>query len=58
MTQELVVIRLAVELRDATQVIWRGATSIDLDPKAPAPAWRKNIDKAVARLLRPIPPAQ
>ncbi len=38
------------------QLVWRGAASKTLDPKAKPEKQKKNLDKAVAKLLKNFPP--
>lgn len=49
---------LAVAMSDATKqvLVWRGVASKALDPKANAEKRQKNLDKAVAKLMKDYPP--
>jgi Domain of unknown function (DUF4136) len=42
----------------AKQLVWRGSVSKTLDPKAKPEKKAKNLDKAVAKLLKNFPPPQ
>ena len=48
---------LAVDMYDATKhdLVWRGVASKTLDPKATQKKRQKNLDKAVAKLMRNYP---
>ena len=49
---------LAVDMYDAAQkaLVWRGVVSKTLDPKAKPDKRQKNLDKAVAKLMKKYPP--
>ena len=49
---------LAVAMSDATKhvLVWRGVASKALDPKANPEKRQKNLDKAVAKLMKNYPP--
>jgi hypothetical protein len=51
---------LVLDIYDAGnhELIWRGTASKALDPKAKPDRRQKNIDKAVAKLLKKYPPEQ
>jgi hypothetical protein len=56
--EKVVVGRLAVEIRDAAsgRVVWRGYTSVDIDPHASSDQRERKIGKTVSRLLASLPP--
>jgi hypothetical protein len=39
-------------------LIWRGVASKSLDPKAPEEKRKKNLDKAVNKLIKDYPPVK
>ena len=49
---------LAVEMYDAAkhELVWRGVASKTLDPKAKQETRQKNLNKAVAKLMKNYPP--
>jgi hypothetical protein len=49
---------LAIDMYDqaAKQLVWRGSATRSLDPKAKPDKRQKNLDKAVAKLLKNYPP--
>ena len=51
---------LAVAMSDATThvLVWRGVASKPLDPKATPEKRQKNLDKAVAKLMKDYPPSK
>jgi Domain of unknown function (DUF4136) len=51
---------LVVDFYDAAkhELVWRGTASKSLDPKANAEKRQKNIEKAVAKLLKKYPPQE
>lgn len=57
-TSTIYVGQLAVDMYDATHkdLVWRGVVSKTLDPKAKPDKRQKNLDKAVAKLLKDYPP--
>jgi hypothetical protein len=42
----------------AKQLVWRGTASKTIDPKAKPEKRQKNLQKAVAKLLKNYPPKQ
>jgi len=50
--------QLAVDMYDSTNhdLVWRGVASKTIDPKAKPDKQQKNLNKAVAKLLRNYPP--
>jgi hypothetical protein len=50
--------QLAVDMYDAAkhELVWRGVASKTLDPKAKPEKRQKNMDKAVAKLMKNYPP--
>jgi hypothetical protein len=50
--------QLAVDIYDSANhdLVWRGAASKTLDPKAKPDKRQKNLDKAVAKLMKNYPP--
>lgn len=58
-TSTIYVGQLALDMYNskAKQLVWRGAASKTLDPKAKPEKQQKNLTKAVAKLLKNYPPA-
>jgi len=52
--------QLDVDMYDAAkhELVWRGVASKTLNPKAKPEKRQKNLDKAVAKLMKNYPPAQ
>jgi hypothetical protein len=59
-TSTIYVGTLAVDMYDSAnkQLVWRGTASKTLDPKAKPDKRQKNLNKAVAKLLKKYPPEQ
>ena len=57
-TSTIYVGQLALDMYDSTHkdLVWRGAASKTLDPKAKPDKREKNLNKAVAKLLKNYPP--
>jgi uncharacterized protein DUF4136 len=57
-TSTIYVGQLALDMYASSQkaLVWRGAASKTLDPKAKPEKQQKNLDKAVAKLLKNYPP--
>jgi len=57
-TSTIYVGQLALDMYDSNgkKLVWRGAASKTIDPKAKPEKQQKNIDKAVAKLLKNYPP--
>jgi len=58
-TSTIYVGSMALDMYDAAQhdLVWRGMASKTIDPKAKPEKQQKNLQKAVAKLLRNYPPA-
>jgi hypothetical protein len=52
--------QLAVDMYDSAQhdLVWRGVVSKTIDPKAKPDKQQKNLEKAVAKLLKNYPPKE
>jgi hypothetical protein len=50
--------QLALDMNDAKKhdLVWRGVVSKTIDPKAKPDKQQKNLNKAVAKLLKNYPP--
>lgn len=59
-TSTLYVGQLAVDMYDskAHDIVWRSVVSKTLDPKAKPDKQTKNLDKAIAKMLKNYPPAK
>jgi len=57
-TSTIYIGQLAIDMYDAKKknLAWRGAASKTIDPKAKPEKQQKNLDKAVAKLLKNFPP--
>lgn len=57
-TSTIYVGQVTVDMYDQSQkkLVWRGIASKTLDPKAKPEKQKKNLDKAVAKLLKNFPP--
>jgi hypothetical protein len=57
-TSTIYVGQLAIDLYDSKNhdLVWRGVASKTMDPKAKPDKQKKNLDKAVAKLLKNYPP--
>jgi hypothetical protein len=57
-TTTIYVGQLGLDMYDRSQkkLIWRGAASKTLDPRAKPDKQKKNLDKAVAKMLKNFPP--
>ena len=57
-TSTIYVGQLALDMNDAQHkdIVWRGVVSKTIDPKAKPDKQTKNLNKAVAKLLKNYPP--
>ena len=57
-TSTIYVGQLAVDMYDSANhdLVWRGVASKTLDPKAKPDKQQKNLNKAVAKLIKNYPP--
>ncbi len=57
-TSTIYIGQLAIDMYDAGKqsLVWRGVVSKTLDPKAKPEKQQKNLDKAIAKLLKNYPP--
>jgi hypothetical protein len=59
-TSTIYVGTLALDMYDASkkELVWRGMATKTLDPKAKPEKREKNLNKAIAKLLKKYPPEQ